>query len=64
MVEQNKQDEINEDWIKENLGIEDLYCGGTSNLQIVWLPIGTRFSIEEYDGSESTRTIDDLILIA
>jgi hypothetical protein len=28
------------------------------------LPIGTAFEINEYDGSESIRTYDDLVLIA
>lgn len=64
MVEQGKSSEIDEDWIKDNLGIEDVYCGGARNLEINWLAIGTRFIIEEYDGAESLRTIDDLSLIA
>ena len=64
MVEQGKADQIDEDWIKENLGIEDVYCGGASDLQIHWLPIGTAFEIDEYDGSESLRTLADLVLVA
>lgn len=64
MVEQNKQDEIDTEWIEENLGIKGIYCGGASDLEIIWLPINTKFFIEEYDGSESIRIEDDLILIA
>jgi hypothetical protein len=26
---------------------------------IKWVPVGTRFVIEDYDGSESLMTIDD-----
>ena len=40
---------------KEHFGEEfkDVYCGGTNNLIIKWVPVGTRFRIDEYDGSES-----------
>lgn len=64
MVEQNRTNEIDEDWVKENLGIEDVYCRGASDLKIHWLSIGTAFKLEEYDGSESLRTIADLVLVA
>lgn len=64
MVEQGKADQIDEDWVKENLGIEDFYCGGASDLQIHWLPVGTAFQVEEYDGAESLRTMDDLCIVA
>ena len=64
MVEQGKRDEIDTKWIEENLGSKDVYCGGADDLQISWLPINTKFFIEEYDGSESIRIENDLILIA
>ena len=64
MVEQNRNDEIDDEWVKENLGIEYVYCGGASDLQIHWLPVGTAFQVEEYDGAESLRTIADLVLVA
>lgn len=64
MVEQNRTNEIDEDWVKENLGIEDVYCGGASDLKIHWLPIGTAFEINEYDGAESLITIADLVHVA
>ena len=51
------------EWVKENLGI-DIYAGGSDGLTIHWLPIGTAFEIDEYDGSESLRTIADLVLVA
>jgi hypothetical protein len=63
MVEQNRIKEINNDWVLENLGI-DMYVGGSVGLVIHWLPIGTIFDIEEYDGSETIRTIEDLVLVA
>ena len=64
LVEQGRQKAIDEEWVKNNLGLEDVYCGGAKDLQIVWLKEGTAFIIEEYDGSESVRTLDDLTLIA
>lgn len=31
----------------------DSYLGGADDLSICWLPIGTEFRINEYDGSET-----------
>ena len=64
MVEQGKSKQIDEEWVKENLGIEDVYCGGADDLTIEWLPIGTDFIIEEYDGAESLRTTNNLTIRA
>ena len=64
MVEQGKAEEIDDEWLKSNLGIDDVYSGGAASLQIHWLPVGTPFEVDEYDGAESLRTIDDLVLIA
>ena len=64
MVENNKQSKITEQWIKENLGIDNAYCGGAADLQIKWLDEGTAFIINEYDGSESIQTLENLTLIA
>lgn len=63
MVEQGRNKEIDEDWVQENLGI-DIYTGGSDGLSVYWLPIGTAFQVEEYDGAESLRTIDDLCIVA
>lgn len=56
MVEQGRAHEIDEDWVKEHLGLEEVYCGGAEDLVIRWLPVGTPFDIEKYDGAESIRT--------
>lgn len=32
------------------------YTGGWENIRIEWLPVGTVFGIEEYDGHESVIT--------
>jgi len=31
----------------------DIYTGGLEDLQIEWMPEGTQFIIEDYDGNES-----------
>ena len=33
------------------------YLGGLFDAEIEWLPVGTRFEIDEYDGSESLRLL-------
>jgi|SRR5699024_3109667 len=60
MVEQNRKEEITKEWVKENLGIEDVYCGGAYNLYIEWVPEGSNFRIDEYDGAESLILNSDL----
>lgn len=66
MVLNDRQNEIDGNWLTENLGKEyaNVFCGGVNDLTIAWLPIGTKFLITEYDGAESIITIDDLILEA
>lgn len=63
MVEQNRNNEITEEWVKEILGI-DIYAGGADELSIHWLPVGTAFVVQEYDGAEILLTISDLCIIA
>jgi hypothetical protein len=40
------------------------YAGGLRDLEIIWLPEGTRFAITEYDGNESITTVPNLDLEA
>lgn len=50
--------EINE--IKKICEEEDLgYAGGADDVRIEWIPVGTKFIIEEYDGAESLMEIKD-----
>jgi hypothetical protein len=37
----------------------DAYEGGVKDLDIEWIPEGTKFIINEYDGSESLQLMDD-----
>ena len=38
------------------------YAGGADSVEIRWVPVGTKFLIEEYDGAESLATMDVLNL--
>jgi hypothetical protein len=62
LVEQHEFSKVIE--LAEQKYGEGFYSGGAEDLQIEWLQEGTPFTIEEYDGSESIRTDDDLKLIA
>lgn len=67
MVEKEKNHEITEELCRELLGLpsdERVCVLGASDLCVVWVPLGTRFRIEEYDGSESIITVEDLELVA
>jgi len=64
MVEQGRAKEITEEWVEENLGITDVYCGGASDLKIEWLTVGSAFSVDDHDGYESILTVNDLPIIA
>lgn len=64
MVENGNKSKIDEDWIKLNLGIDHVYTGGAEDLVIKWIPIGTMFTIYDYDGWEQLLTKEDLNIIA
>jgi hypothetical protein len=36
----------------------DYYAGGVDNLEVEWVPVGTEFIVDEYDGDETIRTKD------
>lgn len=38
----------------------DEFDGGVRDLEVKWIPEGTRFIINEYDGSESIQYLDDV----
>lgn len=38
---------------------EYFYDGGADDLAIRWVPVGTRFRVHEYDGSESVVLFDE-----
>lgn len=56
----NKEDKIER--IIAHCGIKypDLYLGGLDDLTVEWVPEGTSFRINEYDGSESIEFRDSV----
>jgi len=51
------------DAFRQILGVgpgEYIFMGGVRDLVIEYLPIGAAFTIEEYDGNESIRTLADM----
>jgi hypothetical protein len=50
--------------IAEKYPEQYVYCGGAEDLTIVWMDEGTKFYVDEYDGSESIRTTADLSFTA
>ena len=42
----------------ERIGYHDVRMGGYNDLKIAWIPKGTIFYIDEYDGSESIETAE------
>lgn len=38
----------------------DQYYGGASDLEVIWIPQGTQFIINEYDGNEILTTKDEI----
>lgn len=45
--------ELVESYCIKQYGEHAVYCGGVDDLVIYWVPEGTLFKINEYDGSES-----------
>jgi hypothetical protein len=38
----------------------EIYKGGMMELEVAWLPEGSEFKINEYDGAESVEVKDDI----
>ena len=38
----------------------NIYIGGADRLEVMWLPIGTHFRIQEYDGYESVEIREEI----
>ena len=63
IIETNRQEEIDEEWVLENLGLEDIFISARSleNLKIVWINEGTKFTVMcDNDGTEFILTENDL----
>ena len=64
MVEDEREMDITEEWLEKELGLEGIYAGGREGLYIKWVPEGTKFRLDEYDGAESIVTDEDLDMVA
>lgn len=40
------------------MGYHHVYFGGFNDIELTWVPIGTKFRIDEYDGAENIYTED------
>ena len=58
MVERKEPANVIESYCEEKYG-DDAYFGGAEDLQVEWIPIGTKFRIAEYDGAESIEYYDE-----
>jgi hypothetical protein len=56
-VEDEKFDEL-QTYIE--LKYPEIYKGGLMDLEVAWVPIGTEFKINEYDGAESVEFKDEI----
>ena len=57
LVEQEKWDELQAYVV---LKYPDIYSGGLEDLHIEWIPVGTQFQVNEYDGNESIERRDSV----
>ncbi len=55
LVEQEQWEELE---VYITLKYPSLYTGGLRDLKIEWLPEGTQFIVDEYDGNESIQKRD------
>lgn len=46
--------------IFKSWGYENVYFGGFNNIEIYWLPVGTKYYISEDDGWETLKTVDSI----
>jgi hypothetical protein len=53
---------MDEEWFMDKLGLSLEI--GVPKLEIVWLPLGTKFKVINYDGLESIVTENDLVYTA
>lgn len=57
LVEEEKFDELQ---VYVELKYPEIYKGGLMDLEVIWIPVGTQFRIQEYDGSESVELKDEV----
>lgn len=63
LVEQGRQSEITQSLCKSLEPSLKGYIGDTTGLSIKWIPEGTRFIINEYDGAETIFILEGIVYI-
>ncbi len=63
LVLNDEREKITEEFMA-SIGYENMYLGGAYALEIEWLTPGTIFRIDEYDGSETIITHENLYYTA
>ena len=53
IVEWTERKELDKIFTYIELKYPETYCGGLEDLVVVWVPVGAKFRINEYDGNES-----------
>lgn len=56
LAKKGAEEYLVEEYIQEKLGDVYIYTGGWSDIEVIQLPEGTKFTVNEYDGSESLKT--------
>lgn len=59
LVLRGKKDEV-EEYVKKKVGDEHVFLGGLDDLDVEWVREGTRFIVDEYDGSESIIMVEHM----
>tara|TARA_X000001382_G_scaffold116653_1_gene95946 strand:+ start:617 stop:1165 length:549 start_codon:yes stop_codon:yes gene_type:complete len=48
IVERGETAKINKEWLKDQLGLTDVYCSNVESLELVWVDVDTNFDVLEY----------------
>ena len=59
MILADKSSEELRAYAEEKWG-ENIFCGGLGSCEVEFLPVGTAFIIDEYDGNESIELRDEI----
>jgi hypothetical protein len=59
LIEEDRNDEVTPELCSMLFG-DEFYSGGSRDLKIQWIPEGSNFTIDEYDGFESIHYMDKI----
>jgi hypothetical protein len=61
LAERNATEAEVEKYLRNLFPDQEPYLGGWERITIHWVPLGTRFTIREYDGSEHIEYLDKIV---